>query len=178
MKKVNVFNIVLSLIVILGNIVLGVTILTYLIQHVSYNKILIGLIILATALMGLTEFFTLKFAVRIKSIQNAVASVLAIALGIVILLVKLEMRQVCIIWGIGNIVLAIIHIVTGVLNILRKPLINGVRIILNVLLIVFSIFVAIKTIDYLNSYLTYIGIALLIEAAILLVEFIISRYQN
>ena len=178
MRKINFFNIILELIVILGSIVIGVTILTYIFQHEYYNKILIALIVLAVGLIGLTEFFTLKFAIRFRSIQNAVGSILLVALGLVFLLVKLEMKQICLIWGISNIVLAVIHITTCVLNILRKPLINGVRTILNVLLIVFSIILMIKNIDFLNSFLIFLGISLLVEAAILMVEFIIERYQN
>ena len=178
MRKVNVFNIILELIVILGSIVIGVTVLTYIYQHEYYNKILLALIILSIGLIGLTEFFTLKFAIRFRSIQNAVASTLLIALGLVFLLLKIEMPQICLIWGIANIVLGVTHITTAVLNILRKPLINGVRIILNIILIVFSIFLMVKNIDYLNAFLVFVGIALLVEAAILLVEFIIERYQN
>ena len=178
MRKVNVFNIILELIVILGSIVIGVTVLTYIYQHEYYNKILLALIVLAVGLIGLTEFFTLKFAIRIRSIQNAVGSVLLIGLGLVFLLFKLEMKQICLIWGISNIALATIHITTSVLNILRKPLINGVRIILNLLLIVFSIILMIKNIDFLNPFLIFVGIALLVDAAILLIEFIIARYQN
>ena len=178
MRRVNVFNIILELIVILGSIVIGVTILTYIYQHEYYNKILIALIILSIGLIGLTEFFTLKFAIRFRSIQNAIGSFLFAGLGLIFLLMKIEMKQICLIWGIGNIALAVIHITTSVLNILRKPLINGVRIILNVLLIVFSVFSMVKNIDFLNSFIVFLGISLLVEAAILLVEFIIERYQN
>lgn len=178
MRKINVFNTILELIVILGNIVIGVTVLTYIYQHEYYNKILLALIILAVGLIGLTEFFTLKFVLRIRSIQNAVGSVLLIGLGLIFLFAKLEMKQICLIWGISNIVLASIHVTTSVLNILRKPLINGVRIILNICLVVFSIFLMVKTIDYLNSFLVFVGVALLVEAAILMIEFIIARYQE
>ena len=178
MRKVNVFNIVLELIVILGSVVIGVTLLTYIFQHAYYNKILIALIVLSIGLIGLTEFFTLKFAIRFRSIQNAVGSTLLIALGLIFLIMKIELKQICLIWGIGNIALSVIHITTAVLNILRKPLINGVRIILNILLIVFSIFLMVKNIDYLDTFLIFLGIALLVEAVILLVEFIIERYQN
>jgi len=178
MKRVNVFNIILNLIVILGSIVIGVTVLTYIYQHEYYNKILIGLIIMAIGLMGLTEFFTLRFALRMRSIQNAVISALSVGLGLIFILVKLEMKQICLIWAISNFVIASVHITTSVINILRKPLINGARIILNVLLIVFSIILIVRTIDYLNNFLIFIGISLLVEAAILLIEFIIGRYQN
>ena len=88
------------------------------------------------------------------------------------------MKQICIIWSIANFVIALTHIITSVINILRKPLINGVRIILNALLVIFSIILLIETIDYLNTFLIFLGIALLVEASILLIEFFISRYQN
>ena len=178
MKRINVFNIILQLIVILGSIVIGITVLTYIYQHEYYNKILIGLIIMSVGLMGLTEFFTLRFAIRMRSIQYAVISALEVVLGLLFILLKIEMKQICIIWSIANFVIALTHIITSVINILRKPLINGVRIILNALLVIFSIILLIETIDYLNTFLIFLGIALLVEASILLIEFFISRYQN
>lgn len=178
MKRINVFNIILQLIVILGSIVIGITVLTYIYQHEYYNKILIGLIIMSVGLMGLTEFFTLRFAIRMRSIQYAVISALEVILGLLFILLKIEMKQICIIWSIANFVIALTHIITSVINILRKPLINGVRIILNALLVIFSIILLIETIDYLNTFLIFLGIALLVEASILLIEFFISRYQN
>ena len=178
MKRINVFNIILQLIVILGSIVIGITVLTYIYQHEYYNKILIGLIIMSIGLMGLTEFFALRFAIRMRSIQYAVISALEVVLGLLFILLKIEMKQICIIWSIANFVIALTHIITSVINILRKPLINGVRIILNALLVIFSIILLIETIDYLNTFLIFLGIALLVEASILLIEFFISRYQN
>ena len=178
MKRINVFNIILQLIVILGSIVIGITVLTYIYQHEYYNKILIGLIIMSVGLMGLTEFFTLRFAIRMRSIQYAVISALEVVLGLLFILLKIEMKQICIIWSIANFVIALTHIITSVINILRKPLINGVRIILNALLVIFSIILLIETIDYLNTFLIFLGISLLVEASILLIEFFISRYQN
>ena len=178
MKRINVFNIILQLIVILGSIVIGITVLTYIYQHEYYNKILIGLIIMSIGLMGLTEFFTLRFAIRMRSIQYAAISALEVVLGLLFILLKIEMKQICIIWSIANFVIALTHIITSVINILRKPLINGVRIILHALLVIFSIILLIETIDYLNTFLIFLGIALLVEASILLIEFFISRYQN
>ena len=178
MKRINVFNIILQLIVILGSIVIGITVLTYIYQHEYYNKILIGLIIMSVGLMGLTEFFALRFAIRMRSIQYAAISALEVVLGLLFILLKIEMKQICIIWSIANFVIALTHIITSVINILRKPLINGVRIILNALLVIFSIILLIETIDYLNTFLIFLGIALLVEASILLIEFFISRYQN
>ena len=178
MKRINVFNIILQLIVILGSIVIGITVLTYIYQHEYYNKILIGLIIMSVGLMGLTEFFALRFAIRMRSIQYAAISALEVVLGLLFILLKIEMKQICIIWSIANFVIALTHIITSVINILRKPLINGVRIILNALLVIFSIILLIETIDYLNTFLIFLGISLLVEASILLIEFFISRYQN
>ena len=86
MKRINVFNIILQLIVILGSIVIGITVLTYIYQHEYYNKILIGLIIMSVGLMGLTEFFTLRFAIRmyrfVYTILGYFAGFLGIALGL------------------------------------------------------------------------------------------------
>lgn len=178
MKKPNVFQIILELIVILGFIVVGVTVLTFLIQHVAVDRICIGLIIIAVGIFGLAEYFTLKFAIRIRSIANIIASVAFIVVGIIFVIFKMEIKQLCLILGITCIGCSVARITTSVLNLLRQPLLNGIRIILNLILIVFSIFLIVKTVDFLNSYLMFLGIAFLIEAGTLFIEFLIHRYQN
>ena len=178
MKKPNVFQIVLELIVILGFIVVGVTVLTFLIQHVAIDRICIGLIIMAVGIFGLVEYFTLKFAVRIRSIANVIASAAIIVIGVLFIVFKMEIKQLCTIMGFVSIGYSVARITTAVLNLLRQPLLNGVRIILSIILIVFSIFLIVKTVDFLNSYLMYLGIAFLVEAGTLFIEFLIHRYQN
>ena len=178
MKKPNVFQIILELIVILGFIVVGVTVLTFLIQHVAVDRICIGLIAMAVGIFGLAEYFTLKFAIRIRSIANVIASAAMIVVGVLFVVLKFEIKNLCVVLGILSIGCSVARITTSVLNLLRQPLLNGVRIILNIILIIFSIFLIVKTVDFLNNFLMFLGIAFLIEAGTLFVEFLIHRYQN
>ena len=178
MKRVNVLQIVLELTVILGFIVLGVTILTYLLQRVAVDRIVIGLVTAAVGVFGLTEFFTLKYSARRKSIPNLIVALLSLALGIVFLFVRFNSNQLCIIWGTGLIVFAVGRIITSVMNLLRQPLLSIVRIIVNIIAIIFAIFLIVNKVNFLNNYLTAQGIFFLVEAGTLLIEFIIHRYQN
>lgn len=178
MKRVNVFQIILELITIFGFLVVGTTISTFLIQKVAVDRIAIGLIIMAIGLLGITEFFTLKYVIKIKSIANVIVNALAVVFGILAIVIKMETNQLCLIWGWFSLGYAAGRITTAVINLLRQPLLNGIRIILAIIMIIFAIFFIFKTISYLYNYLTYLGVASLVEGATLLVEFLIHRYQN
>ena len=178
MKKTNVLLIVLELIIIFGYIVIGVTILTYLFQHVAIDRIVIGLILMAVGVFGLTEFFTLKFSVRIKSFPILIVSILSVILGGLFIFIKFNSKDLCIILASCQMAFAIARIATAIVNLLRQPLLNGFRIIIHVTEIVFLIFLLIRTVNVLNAYLIALGIFFLIEATALLIEFLIHRYQN
>ena len=178
MKRVNVFQIILELIVILGFLVVGSTIGTYLFQKINVDRIAIALIVMSFGLLGITEYFTLKYVIKIKSLANLIVNVLAVAFGIVFIIIKLEMSKLCLIWGIFAIVYAVGRTTTAAINLLRQPLLNGIRIILSIIEIVFSVFLIIKNTAQLNSFLLLLAIGSIIEGATLAVEFIIHRYQN
>lgn len=178
MKKRNFLNILLELIVLFGHLIIGVTVVTFLMQGESINRIFIGLILMAMGMIEITEFFTYKIATKLKSVQGLIAAILTVALGAVFLIIKMDIKVLCILLGASCIALGITRIVTSILNLLRQPLINSVRIVLNVTMIVLCIFLIVKTLDFLGGFTTFMGIALLVEAAILLVEFLIHRYQN
>ena len=178
MKRVNVLQIVLELIGILGNIIVGTTILTFLYRHVGIDRIFIGLIIIAMGIFGIIEFFTLKFVARNKSIPRLIGCIAFVALGTVFLIVKMDIKLLCIIWGSVSIAVSIAKIVTSALNLLRQPLLNGIRIILNVVTIVFAIILIVRGVNFLTGYLTLLCVTFYMEAATLFIEFIIHRYQN
>ena len=80
MKRNNFLRYSLELIVILGYLVMGVTVLTYLIQSVPMDHVFIGFVILATGVIAFTEYFTWKYVVRIKTIPNATIAIAKTAL--------------------------------------------------------------------------------------------------
>ena len=178
MKRVNVFQIVLELIVVFGFLVVGTTISTFLIQKVAVDRIAIGLIVMAIGLLGITEFFTLKYVIKIKSIANVIVNALAVVFGVIAIAIKMETSQLCLIWAWFSLGYAAGRITTAVFLLLRQPLLSGVRIILAILMIIFAIFFVFKTISYLYNYLTFLGVACLVEGATLFIEFLIHRYQN
>ena len=178
MKRNNILHYTLELIVILGYLVLGVTVLTYLIHNVPMDNVFIGFIVLADGVISLTDFVTWKFATRIKSIQSLIAAIASIALGAIFIFIKMDIKLLCVLFGAFSIGFSIIRIVTAVLNLTRQPLLNGIKIIISITEIVFSVFLIIRTVDSLYSHMTFLGIALSIEAFILLVEFMVHRYQR
>ena len=178
MKRHNVPKIILELIVILGFMVLGVTILTYINHQENITKTLTGLIVLTISVLSFTEFIALKMAAKLKSIQNVVVSVIGVALGIIFIALRIDIKTICVMWGIYSLAFSLSRIVTGVLNLLRQPLLNIVRIFIGIACIVLSILLIIRTVDFIKAYYSFIGISLSVESFILLIEFIIHRYQN
>ena len=178
MKRNNILRYVLELIVILGYLVMGISVLTYIIQSVPMDHVFIDFIVLASSVIAFTEYFTWKFAVRVKTIQIAVAALAMVALGIVFIVVEMDPALFCIIFGICSIVFAVTQIITSAILLSRQPLLNGIKIILAITAIVFSIFLIIRTVNILYSYMTFICILLLVDAIVLLIEFMVHRYQG
>ncbi len=178
MRKANVLQIILEAIVILGSFVLGGTILLYKILNYPITRTLLGLIILCVGTIGLTEFVTLRLEFKLKSVQSFAIYIIGIILGIIIVAVKIDSRPLCIIWACYNIAFAIVRILSSVFTILKQPLLAAVRVLTNLVGIVFSIILICKTIDFIQTYFLFTGIILLIESSILTVEFIIHRNQN
>ena len=178
MKRNNILRYVLELIVILGYLVMGISVFTYIIQSVPMDHVFIGFIVLASSVIAFTEYFTWKFAVRVKTIQIAIAALAMIALGIVFIVVEMDPALFCIIFGICSIAFAVTQIITSAILLSRQPLLNGIKIILAITAIVFSIFLIIRTVNILYSYMTFICILLLVDAIVLLIEFMVHRYQG
>ena len=178
MKRNNIVHYTLELIVILGYLVLGVTLLTYIIQKVPMDRVFIGFILIADGVIALTNYFTWRYSIRIKNIQCIVASLLTAALGVVLVLVDMEASLLCIILGSSCIGFSIRRIPTSVMNLTRQPLLNSIKIILSITEIVFSILLIIRTVNSLTAHMTFVGIAFAVEAFTLLVEFIVHRYQG
>ena len=178
MKKVNALHILLEVIVILGNLVIGITALTFMIQKASIDRVFVGSIVLAIGVIEFTDFFTWKYATKIRSIQSAVAAVLSIALGLVFIFVVMNSKIMCILWGAFSIAFSGAKIATAMLNMAHQPLLNAIKTILLIVEIVFSIVLIISTLNSLYAHVTFVGIALIIEAVILLIEFMVHRYQQ
>ena len=178
MRKANVLQIILEVIVILGSFVIGGTILMYKILDYPITRTLIGLIILCVGTIGLTEFVSLRLEFKLRSIQSFALYIIGIVLGIIVVVLKIDSKPLCIIWASYNICFSLVRISSSVLTILKQPLLAAVRVILNLIGIIFSIVLICKTIDFIQAYFLFAGIILLIESAILTIEFIIHRNQN
>ena len=178
MRKANVLQIILEAIVILGSFVIGGTILMYRVLDYPITRTLIGLIILCVGTIGLTEFVSLRLEFKLRSIQSFALYIIGIVLGIIVVALKIDSKPLCIIWASYNICFSVVRISSSVLTILKQPLLAVVRVILNLIGVIFSIVLICKTIDFIQAYFLFAGIILLIESAILTIEFIIHRNQN
>lgn len=178
MKRVSFLHILLEIIVILGNLIIGITVLTYL-NHGSHgDQMFVGMILLAIGIIEFTGFMNLKFITKIKSIQNAVVAVLTVALGVIFMVAGMDISQMCLIWGICFIVFSVAKISASIVNLGHQPLLNTVVIVLCIIEIVFSIFLIVQRQESLDRHLVYLGISLVIKAVVLLIEFIVHRYQR
>ena len=177
MKRVNVLHLLLEVLVIVGNIAVGMTLLTYIFQGAYIDRLLIGSITVALSLIQICDYFTLKFAVRRHSLQRLIAGLAFAAIGIVFIFLDLTMDLVCILFGAFSIAISLVNLISNSTNLSRQPLLNTGKIIIRILTIVFSVFLIVKMEWFIYSYATFLGIALLVEASILIIEFIIHRYQ-
>ena len=178
MKRRSVLHIILELIVILGYLVLGMTILTFAFQKVPFDRIFIGVLISAIGVLEFTDFVTWKYATKMRSMQFAIGAVFSIVLGLVFVIIKMNSNILCYLWGGFSIAFALVRIATGTVNLAYQPLINSVRIILAIVQIVFSVLLIVQKLNALNSYIVFLGISFVIEAVALFVEFMIHRYQR
>lgn len=178
MRKTGRLLILLEIVTILSYIIIGVTVLTFLNQGVEPHKSYIGSIVLAVGVTEVVEFLAMRDLVKLKNIPFVVGAVLTVALGIVIMTLHVDLTTACIVWGIGSIALQIIKMVNAGFNLLRQPFLNSFVFILGIGEIIFSIFLIARTIESLPWHLMYYGIALLVKAFLLIIEFMIHRYQK
>ena len=127
MRKSGTLHIILEIVTILSNIIIGVTILTFLnYQDIELNKSFVGSIVLAIGVTELVEFLSLKILGKLRNIPNAVVAVISMVLGIVIMAVDMELETTCVVWGICAIVFQVIKIANAAYNILKQPFLNTV----------------------------------------------------
>ena len=178
MKRRSFLHIALELLVLLGFLVLGVTILTFSFQKVPFDRIFVGILVSATGMLELIDFITWKYATKMRSLQMFVSAILSVVLGLLIIFIKMETNVFCYIWGGFSIAFALVKIATGTVNLAYQPLVNSVRIILSIIEIVFAILLMVRTDKAINSHILYLGIAFIVEAVTLFIEFMIHRYQR
>ena len=181
MRKSGTLHIILEIVTILSNIIIGVTILTFIAyQHqesLELNKSFIGSIVLAIGATEMVEFLSLKMLGKLRNIPNAIVAGLSMVLGVLIMAIDMELATTCVLWGVCSIAFQVIKIANAGYNILKQPFLNIVIIILCVTEAIFSIFLITRNVEALDHHFIFIGISLLVEAFILIIEFIIHRYQ-
>ena len=178
MRRRNFLRCLLEIIVVLGYLVLGMTVFTFVFQKIPFDKVFIGSLILAIGVLELTDYVTWKYATKIRSMQSLVSAIVSIALGFVFMFVKMEPKTLCYFLGWFSIGFSLVRISTASINLAFQPLINTVRIVLSITRIVFSILLLARTLNAIYSFILFLGIAVVIEAVVLFVEFMIHRYQR
>lgn len=178
MRKTETLHIILELVTILSNIVIGVTILTFLWQKVEASKSYIGSIILAIGTTELVEFFSLSDLAKRRDIPNAIVAIASMIFGFTLLFLRIDLKMTCILWGAFSIAFQVAKIFNAGYNLLKQPFLNSVIIILCIIELILSVFLIVKTVDSLHTHLMFVGISLLVESFLLIVEFVIHRYQK
>ena len=182
MRKSGTLHIILEIVTILSNIIIGVSVLTFIAyQHqesLDLNKSFIGSIVLAIGVTEMVEFLSLKTLAKLRNIPNAVVALLSMIAGVIIMAVDMELEIACVVWAICSMVFQVAKIANAGINVLKQPFLNIVIIILCVTEFIFCIFLLVNKVGALDHHFIFIGISLLIEAFILLVEFMIHRYQK
>ena len=180
LRKQNRLHIALELVTIFSFIVIGVTILTFMYYDVELSKSYLGSLVLAIGVTELISFLSLKDLVKLRNIPNCITAILQMILGVILMVIDIDLPTACIVWGICNIVFLVAKVIDAGLNLIHQPFLNIIVIILCIIETIFSIFLIANStnIQALNHHIVFIGVALLIRAVILVVEFVIHRYQK
>lgn len=180
LRKQNRLHIALELVTIFSFIVIGVTMLTFMSYELEISKSYVGSLVLAIGVTELVDFLSMRDLVKLRNIPNCVTSVLTMILGVLLLLLDIDLPTTCIVWCICNLVFLVAKVVDAGLNILHQPFLNIIVIILCIIETIFTIFLLANSanVKVLTNFINYIGIALCIKAVILIIEFVIHRYQK
>ena len=180
LRKQNRLHIALELVTIFSFIVIGVTILTFMYYDVEMSKSYLGSLVLAIGVTELISFLSMKDLVKLRNIPDGITAILQMALGIVLMVVDVTLPTACIIWSICNIVFLVAKVIDAGFNLIHQPFLNIIVVILCIIETIFSIFLLANSNDIqaLNHHIVFIGVSLLIRAVILVIEFIIHRYQK
>lgn len=180
LRKQNRLHIALELVTIFSFIVIGVTMLTFMYYDVELSKSYIGSLVLAIGVTELVSFLSMKDLVKLRNIPNGITAILQMALGIVLMVIDADLPTACIIWCICNIVFLVAKVIDAGFNLIHQPFLNIIVIILCIIETIFAIFLLANSTDIqaLNHHIVFIGVALLIKAVILVIEFLIHRYQK
>ena len=180
LRKQNRLHIALELVTIFSFIVIGVTMLTFMSYELEISKSYVGSLVLAIGVTELVDFLSMRDLVKLRNIPNCVTSVLTMILGVLLLLLDIDLPTTCIVWCICNLVFLVAKVVDAGLNILHQPFLNIIVIILCIIEAIFTIFLLANSanVKVLTNFINYIGIALCIKAVILIIEFVIHRYQK
>ena len=180
LRKQNRLHIALELVTIFSFIVIGVTMLTFMYYDVELSKSYIGSLVLAIGVTELVSFLSMKDLVKLRNIPNGITAILQMALGIVLMVIDADLPTACIIWCTCNIVFLVAKVIDAGFNLIHQPFLNIIVIILCIIETIFAIFLLANSTDIqaLNHHIVFIGVALLIKAVILVIEFLIHRYQK
>jgi len=180
LRRTGRLHVTLEIITIFSFIVIGVTTLTFMYYEVEASKSYIGSLILAIGVTELVGFLSLRDLVKLRNITNATVAVLSMILGGLLLALDIDLPTTCIVWTICNIVFLVGKVIDAGINILRQPFLNIIVIILCMVETVFSIILLANSasVPALNHLIVYIGVAICIKAFILVIEFVIHRYQK
>ena len=180
LRKQNRLHIALELVTIFSFIVIGITILTFMYYDVEMSKSYLGSLVLAIGVTELVSFLSMKDLVKLRNIPNGITAVLQMILGVILMVINVELPTACIIWGICNIVFLVTKVVDAGFNLIHQPFLNIILVILSIIETIFSIFLIANSADIqaLNHHIVFVGVSLLIRSFILVIEFVIHRYQK
>ena len=180
LRKQNRLHIALELVTIFSFIVIGITILTFMYYDVEMSKSYLGSLVLAIGVTELVSFLSMKDLVKLRNIPNGITAVLQMILGVILMVINVELSTACVIWGICNIVFLVTKVVDAGFNLIHQPFLNIILVILCIIETICSIFLIANSADIqaLNHHIVFVGVSLLIRSFILVIEFVIHRYQK
>lgn len=172
MKNLHPFNAIASItLMILSAIFVVIMLVLQPVITEEDGHVIVGMLVTITSFFEIAAYLFSKSYKQGSKLYILIISGSLLIFGVVSMLASLPITSICLIWGIGD---ALTGVFGGIRSsiALKKEKIQIVDLIISIGFVVFGIILAIKLQEGIKGHLIFCSIAYLVDAIIMLIEFI------
>ena len=169
--KRSTLRLIVNALVALSYIALGVLVLVVCFMTRDYGTLILGIILIVSAVCRLIKFLANRHSFDVHTIDLTMG-LISVALGFIFIFAhELDMKMLCIFWGLFEIVNGTIEISTDV-KLAKRSVLSFISVLISIGEIVFGTLLIIHLESGIFAHLLYMGITSLLTAGLLAYEFI------
>ena len=169
--KRSTLRLIVNALVALSYIALGVLVLVVCFMTRDYGTLILGIILIVSAVCRLIKFLAHRHSFDVHTIDLTMG-LISVALGFIFIFAhELDMKMLCIFWGLFEIVNGTIEISTDV-KLAKRSVLSFISVLISIGEIVFGTLLIIHLESGIFAHLLYMGITSLLTAGLLAYEFI------